>query len=127
MGTRPRNHRTQRTRQMTKIYDNMFNWLFNFSRNRLEVSAVKQKMREEQKYREAPMNMAGAQVSIDRGMSSDANLNFKMYKAVNGFVMEVRQYDKRTDRNVNELYLITDEQDLGEEIAKIITLESMKV
>jgi hypothetical protein len=107
----------------------MFNWLFNFSRSRLELAAVKQKMHEEKHYKEAfKMNTMGtAQVAIDRGMSSDANLNFRMFKAANGYVMEVRQYDRRTDRHNNELYLITDDQDLGAEISKIITLESMKV
>ena len=65
-------------------------------------------------------------VVSDRGMNSDADLNFRMYKAENGHVMEVRHYDRRTDRNTNKLYLITDDQDLGAEISKIITVESLR-
>ena len=64
--------------------------------------------------------------TAERSMSSEADLNFRMFKAENGHVMEVRQYDRRTDRNSNKLYLITDDQDLGAEISKIITLESLR-
>ena len=63
---------------------------------------------------------------VERGMGSDADLNFKMYKAENGHVMEVRHYDRRTERHNNKLYLITDDQDLGAEISKIITVESLR-
>jgi hypothetical protein len=65
-------------------------------------------------------------VSRDR-MDSDPDLNFRMFRAENGYVMEVRYNDRRTDRTTTNLHLISDEEDLGQSIAHIITVESLKV
>jgi hypothetical protein len=54
------------------------------------------------------------------------SLNFKVYKASGGTVLETSSYDRKTDRHNNSLYVITDEKDLGKEIGKIITLESLR-
>ena len=54
------------------------------------------------------------------------SLNFKVYKASGGTVLETSSYDRKTDRHNNSLYIITDSQDLGKEIGKIITLESLR-
>ena len=54
------------------------------------------------------------------------SLNFKIYKASGGTVLETGSYDKKTDRHNSSLYVITDDKDLGKEIGKIITLESLK-
>lgn len=70
--------------------------------------------------------MSSGMAMVERGMGSGEDLNFKMYKAENGHVMEVRHYDRRTERHNNKLYLITDDQDLGAEISKIITVESLR-
>ena len=40
--------------------------------------------------------------------------------------MEVRHMDKRTERQNMTMHIITDNEDLGDSIAKIITLESLK-
>jgi len=94
-----------------------YTWMFQYARNRLE--------QQDKLSRGEAMQLQHAVVA-DRGMNSDADLNFRMYKAENGHVMEVRHYDRRTDRNTNKLYLITDDQDLGAEISKIITVESLR-
>jgi len=65
-------------------------------------------------------------VSRDR-MDSNPDLNFRMFRAENGYVMEVRYSDRRTDRTTTNLHLISDEEDLGQSIAHIITVESLKV
>ena len=46
--------------------------------------------------------------------------------AENGFVMEVQSIDRRTERQQNKLYLIPDDQDLGQAVSHIITVESLK-
>ena len=61
------------------------------------------------------------------GLDSPADLNFRMYHAYNGYVMEVRHMDRRTDRQTLTMHLIPDGEDLGDSIAKIITLESLKI
>lgn len=55
------------------------------------------------------------------------DLNFKMYRAENGYVMEVRHQDKKTERTSINLHVIGEDQDLGTAISHIITLESLKV
>ena len=53
-------------------------------------------------------------------------MNFSVYRANGGYIIEHRVYDRKTDRSDNSLHIITDEKDLGEEIAKIITFENIR-
>jgi hypothetical protein len=53
-------------------------------------------------------------------------LNFRVFSAVGGRVVEFRHYDRQKDRNHTTTYIITNEQDFGERIAKIVTMESLK-
>ncbi len=59
-------------------------------------------------------------------LNDEPVLNFKVYSAVGGKVVEFRRYDRRTDRNDSTTYIITQDQDFGERIAKIATLENLK-
>jgi hypothetical protein len=54
-------------------------------------------------------------------------LNFKVYSAVGGKVVEFRQYDRHKDRNDTTTYIITNDQDFGERIAKIAMIENLKL
>ena len=60
---------------------------------------------------------------------SDAEpiLNFRVFSAVGGRIVEFRSYDRQMDRNNTQTYIITNDEDFGEKIAKIATLESLKV
>ena len=53
-------------------------------------------------------------------------INFTVYVASGGRIVETRRYDRKTDRHSNGLYIITNEQDFGREIDKIITMEALK-
>ena len=53
-------------------------------------------------------------------------LNFKVYNAVGGKIVEFSRYDERRDRHDHDLYIINNDQDFGERIAKIATLEVLK-
>lgn len=57
---------------------------------------------------------------------SSNGMNFTVYRANGGHIIEHRIYDKRTDRTTNGLHIITDDKDLGEEIGKIITYEQLR-
>ena len=59
-------------------------------------------------------------------IASDRGITFTVYKASGGMVVESRFYDDVKDRTRRGLYVINDEQDMGHEIAKIITIESLK-
>lgn len=54
-------------------------------------------------------------------------IRFKIYRASGGTVVETEFYDIKTDRQTNSLHVIVDGQDLGTEIGKIITIESLKL
>lgn len=53
-------------------------------------------------------------------------MRFQLYKAKGGFVIETRSYNRRNDENENHMYVITEDKDLGEELGKIITMESLR-
>lgn len=58
-------------------------------------------------------------------LNSDG-MRFEVYKASGGFVIETRYYDRKSDMNHNKMYVITEDKDLGNELGKIITMESMR-
>ena len=53
-------------------------------------------------------------------------IQFKMYKAAGGWAIEFRQYDNRNDRMDTSLYVVNGEEELGNNISKIITMEALK-
>jgi len=53
-------------------------------------------------------------------------MNFTVYRANGGHVIEHRMYDRKTDRSDSSLHIITDDKDLGEELAKIITFVNIR-
>jgi hypothetical protein len=53
-------------------------------------------------------------------------IQFTVYNASGGRVVETRRYDKKTDRHTNGLYVINNDVDFGKEIDKIITMESLR-
>lgn len=67
--------------------------------------------------------VSGSNHSIDQ---PERAIQFTVYNANGGRVIETRRYDRKTDRNTNGLYVITSDQDFGREIDKIITMEALK-
>lgn len=59
--------------------------------------------------------------------NDDPILNFKVYSAVGGKVVEFRRYDRHKDRSDTTTYIITNDQDFGERIAKIAMMEHIKL
>ena len=61
------------------------------------------------------------------GRSPRANgMQFTVYPANGGHVLEYSYYDPKTDRHNNSLHLITADQNMGEMIGHAITLEMLK-
>ena len=75
------------------------------------------------------VNAKQATIGIGRTptLDSDKGIRFQVYKATGGVVVETTMYDNHKDRHYHGLYIITDEQDLGKEIGKIITMETLKL
>jgi hypothetical protein len=63
----------------------------------------------------------------EKTINDDPVLNFKIYSAVGGKVVEFRRYDRKGDRNDSTTYIITNDQDFGDRIAKIATMEQLKL
>jgi hypothetical protein len=53
-------------------------------------------------------------------------MNFTVYKANGGFIIEYHYYDKHRDRSENKLHIVTEDKDLGEELGKIISFETLR-
>jgi hypothetical protein len=53
-------------------------------------------------------------------------LRLQVYRASGGYVVETRSYDRKTDRQHNTMHVITDEDDLGDRIGKIIMMEALR-
>ena len=56
----------------------------------------------------------------------DPKLNFRVYSAIGGTIVEFRRIDRKIDRSESTLYIIGKDEDFGEKIARIATLEHMK-
>ena len=53
-------------------------------------------------------------------------MNFTVYKANGGFIVEYHQYDRHRDRGEHKLHIVTEDKDLGEELGKIISFETLR-
>ena len=61
-----------------------------------------------------------------RTVDADPTLSFKIYNAIGGKVVEFSRYDRRTDRHDHSIYVIGKDDDFGDKISKIATLETLK-
>ena len=53
-------------------------------------------------------------------------MNFTIHQASGGYVLEYSAYDDKTDRHNHNLNIIPSDQDMGQGIAHIITLEMLR-
>ncbi len=84
-------------------------------------------------YRDTPDDVANEcypstknSISGSRDISSDPTLQFKVYNAIGGKIVEFHSYDRQTDRTNHQIYIIGKDEDFGEKIAKISTFEVLK-
>ena len=73
--------------------------------------------------------MRGSKVS-SLSMSPEGDwgdgLNINVHSAHGGKIVTFRKYDRKNDRNNNNVYIIPDDQDFERELGKLITLEAMR-
>jgi hypothetical protein len=104
--------------QKKKVKSNFIaKWLLN------KIKEAKQEENMNYSVLAKPSSLSVGGPSIDQ---PDRAIQFTVYNANGGRVIETRRYDRKTDRNTNGLYIITSEQDFGKEIDKIITMEALK-
>ena len=70
----------------------------------------------------------GISISEDRPSigSSRHRMNFVVYRANGGVLVEINRYDERKDQHHCELHIVHPDEDLGAALGKIVTFESLK-
>ena len=69
------------------------------------------------------------QVNSDDENGPDLNsqsFRLNVYNASGGTIVETTKYDRKSDENRHSLHVVTADKDLGEELSKIITMESLR-
>jgi len=67
-------------------------------------------------------------ISIDSEGPNIQSQGFRLnvYSASGGTIIETTKYDRQKDDHKHSLHVVTDDKELGEELAKIITMESLR-
>ena len=97
------------------------NWLFRWLGKKIEVA---------NRPSQPEPSMWSNSIASSRGNVFDNKLSdgmtFNVHRASGGLVVEHSHYDEKLDKNNQSLYIITDEQDLGESLSKIVTIEMLR-
>jgi len=72
------------------------------------------------------IKLASNSISAGCDVGSDPTLQFKIYNAIGGKVVEFSRYDRQKDRHFHDIYIIGKDENFGEKIAKIAMLETLK-
>jgi len=65
-------------------------------------------------------------VSADGNRLDSDGMRLQIYKASGGYVVETRNYDRRTDRHNSTMHVIREDQDLGDALGKIVMMEALR-
>jgi len=67
-------------------------------------------------------------ISIDSEGPNIQSQGFRLnvYSASGGTIVETTKYDRQKDDHKHSLHVVTDDKELGEELAKIIIMESLR-
>jgi hypothetical protein len=63
---------------------------------------------------------------VETDRLSSEGMRMQIYRASGGYVVETRSYDRRKDENMNSIHVITEDQDLGDALGKIVMMEALK-
>ncbi len=63
---------------------------------------------------------------VETDRLSSEGMRMQIYRASGGYVVETRSYDHHKDRNLNSMHVITEDQDLGDALGKIVMMEALK-
>ena len=73
------------------------------------------------------MESVGIYAEDSDGPDLDSNsFRLKIYGASGGTIIETTKYDQKKDENRHSLHVVTEDKDLGKELAKIITMENLR-
>jgi hypothetical protein len=82
---------------------------------------------------ETMVSIDRAEHSIGIGIKESASIgsnrhrmNFTVYRANGGLMVEINRYDERKDQHHCELHIVHPDENLGDALSKIVTFESLK-
>lgn len=94
--------------------------------NRWFAKKCRQAWEEAEPQDKVPAIRGGTALNTSNENEWGNGLNIRLYKANGGRIVSFNVYDQKTDRHKQNTYIITDEQDFTHELAKIITMESLR-
>ena len=68
----------------------------------------------------------GIAIDSDGPNIQSQGFRLNIYSASGGTIIETTKYDRQKDDHKHSLHVVTDDKELGEELAKIITMESLR-
>jgi hypothetical protein len=76
----------------------------------------------------------GGEKGMDRAISvretdhveADPIINFRIYSAQNGKILEFSKYDRVKDRSDRSVYIIGKDEDIAEKVGKCLSLELLR-
>lgn len=93
------------------------NWFFNWLEEKIRHSARKRRHKESL----LPVESDDHEKRIDAD-----GIHFTVYRAVGGFIIEYKSYDRKNDSRNIALHIVTDDKDLGIELSKILSFEALR-
>jgi hypothetical protein len=68
-----------------------------------------------------------SKLSVGRSLGDHRDtMHFNICRATGGYIVEYNNYDRKRDEHTRNLHIITEDQDLGESISKIVTIEMLR-
>jgi hypothetical protein len=86
------------------------------------VGKLKQAFREHDQ--QIPILTSGN--SVTRQSLRSDGMEFTLYNADGGWVLEYHSYDHAKDESINRIHIIQDTQDFGTQLSNIITMELLR-
>lgn len=65
-------------------------------------------------------------VSVDNRVDDEPVINFRIYNAQNGKILEFNKYDRKSDRNDRTIYIVEKDKDVVEYVGKCLSLELLR-
>jgi hypothetical protein len=66
------------------------------------------------------------QLAVETSSLSSEGMRLQVYRASGGYVIETRSYDHHKDRHHCTMHVITEDEDLGQRMGQIITMEALR-
>jgi acetyl-CoA carboxylase carboxyltransferase component len=71
-------------------------------------------------------DMLSSGQTLEASRLDSDGMRLQIYKASGGYVVETRNYDRRTDRHNSTMHVIREDQDLGDALGKIVMMEALR-